>query len=467
MHTTSTIRRKDTGLSDSSNGSHHSDESQESESTAPTSLYDSPRPSLQYSRPEAGSYDFSQSYDLSPAAMCYPRASTETYASTTASQEEFVEEPEPYDPDYQVSESPEVYHPNLLASTPSDFADYFPSTRRLYIRHDDTTYDGNMNLRVDTRAGTTSHPVDIRLFHMRMLDLKKREFSLRRYERSSGREVCHSSRKYAKPSHEGKSNIQKSMSSAFSSIIGKPEFKRTNSGLSMRSSKGRGMPRRQDSGYASYNDDDEVSSLSDKLKDTSLQVPTNTTKLEFSNYAQVEVKRRGGGKTSKRYEFEYWGHDYQWKRVIRRESETQEVTYHLYRDENGPVVAQMFPDIRSHAQIRADQAAGNWIPPMSMWICDQSVLNASSDVADVIVATGLIALVDDCIKRHFHRHHHKRHVRQVGVPLTPLKVDMEFVSPKVMMEHMFRRRNSAGSTKEKDHHRGSSPLKNSNYVEVY
>lgn len=378
MHTT-TIRRKDTGLSTSSNGSRHSDESHHTESTAPTSLYDSPRPSSHYARAE-GVYG-SPSFDLSPSAMCYPRSSTETYASTTASQEELEEELEPCDPDYQVPESPEVFRPNLIASSPSDFADFFPSTRRLYIRHDDTTYDGNMNLRVDTRTGTASHPVDMRLFHMRMHDLKKREFSIRRYERSSGREMCHSSRKYTKPSHEGIPSLQKSMSSAFSTIIGKPEFKRTNSGLSTRSSKSRRMPRRQDSGYASLYEDEDVDSLSDKLKDTSLQMPTNTTKLEFSNYAHVEVKRRGT-KSSKRYEFEYWGHDYQWKRVIRRENEGEEVSYHLYRDETGSVVAQMFPDIRSHAQIQADEAAGNWVPPMSMWICDQSVVDESSDVAE-------------------------------------------------------------------------------------
>ncbi|RFU29048.1 hypothetical protein B7463_g7300, partial [Scytalidium lignicola] len=461
MYTT-TIRRKDTSLSESSKGSRRSDDSHHSESTAPSSLYDSPRPSSHYARTEADIYGSSPYYELAPSAVCYPRSSTETYASTTASQEEFTEEPEPYDPEYQVPESPEVYHSNLVPSSPSDFANYFPSTRRLMIRHDDTTYDGNMNLRVDTRAGTSSHPIDVRLFHMRMHDLKKRECSLRRYERSSGREVCHSNRKYTKPAHEGKPTIQKSVSNALSSIIGKPEFKRTNSGLSARSSRSSKGPRRQDSGYASHEEDDDSEFFSEKPKDTSLQIPTNTTKLEFSNYAQVEVKRRGA-KSSKRYEFEYWGHSYEWKRVTQREGESKSVSYHLIRDETGPAVAQMVPDIRSPSQIRADEAAGNWVPPMSMWICDESVVEASTDVADVVVATGLIALVDDFIKRHFHKH--KRHVRQVGVPLTPLKVDMEFVSPKVMVEHMFRRRNSGSSTKEKDHK--SSPLKHGNLVAAY
>ncbi len=89
-----------------------------------------------------------------------------------------------------------------------------------------------------------------------------------------------------------------------------------------------------------------------------------------------------------------------------------------------------------------------------------------SNSCSVIVATGLIALVDDCIKRHFHsksatgaRHH------AVSLPLTPLKYDMEFVGPRALVEHMFKRRNSGGSTKERDQ-RGS-PLRYANPVTTF
>ena len=74
----------------------------------------------------------------------------------------------------------------------------------------------------------------------------------------------------------------------------------------------------------------------------------------------------------------------------------------------------------------------------------------------VIVATGLIALVDDSIKRHFHT---KPRSRQLAVPLTQLKMD--FVGPKVMVEHMFKRRNSAGSSKM------GSPLKYASPIEAF
>ena len=75
-------------------------------------------------------------------------------------------------------------------------------------------------------------------------------------------------------------------------------------------------------------------------------------------------------------------------------------------------------------------------------------------MSSVIVATGLIALTDDCIKGHFHpeaaSHHH-----QVSVPLIPLKIDL--AGPKAMAEHVFKRRGSASSHKEKEHK--GSPLK--------
>jgi hypothetical protein len=80
----------------------------------------------------------------------------------------------------------------------------------------------------------------------------------------------------------------------------------------------------------------------------------------------------------------------------------------------------------------------------------------------VIVATGLIALVDDCIKRHFHSK--TKHTHSVAVPLTPLKYEVEFVSPKAMVE-MFKRRNSGGSTKDREQ-RGS-PLRYTDPVATY
>lgn len=436
-----TIRRYNTGLSTRSTGSGHSGDSQESHSTAPTSLYSSPAPSMRamYTK---------QQVDISPAATYCPRSSTETYSSTVESFEELYEEPDTYDPEYQVPEYRDVVDTDIRPTNPSDFAEYFPSTNRLTIRHDDTTPDGNMNLRVDTED-KKKRPVQ--LFHLKMNDLPKREFSLRRYERASGREVCHSCRKNKPAPEKRPATLTRSMSNAFASI--RPEFKRTNSGLSTHSSKSRKGVHRQDSGYVSGDDfDHDFEDFMTKTKTKAVQIPTNTTKLEFSNYAQVEVKRRGG-KSSKRYEFEYWGHHYVWKRVT-KDGSGKEVSYHLYRDEGSSAVAHIVPELRSPSQIRAEERNGGWVPPCSLRISDESVVEALTDVADVIVSTGLIALVDDCIKRHFHPRPHRAH--HVQVPGT--QVNMEFVNPRTMMEHMFKRRNSGGSSKSERDQR-SSPLK--------
>lgn len=439
------IRRYTTDVGSRSINSRHSEDSQASSSTAPTSLQSSPRPSIHHAAAE-------YKQDLSPSASHYPRSSTETYASTIASQEDLYEEPDTYDSEYDVPEYREVVETSLRPSNPSDFAEYFPSTKRLFIRHDNTTYDGNMNLRVDTEDRKKRA---VQLFHMRMHDLKKREFSLRRYERQSGREVCHSSRKYTKPAAEKRPAITRSVSNAFASI-GKPSFKRTNSGLSQHSHRSKKEIKRQDSGYDSNGEDDDFEDYEEKSK--SIQIPSNTTKLEFSNYAQVDVKRRGA-RSSKRYEFEYWGYKYTWKRVSNKDGEGKEVSYHLYKGDGGQAVAHIVPELRSPSQVREGKRNGEWVPPCSMWISDPSVVEAVTDVADVIVATGLIALIDDCIKSHFHPK--TKHTHSVTVPLTPLKYEVEFVSPKVF----FSRRNSGGSTKDRE--QKSSPLRYANLVEAY
>jgi len=375
------IRRHNTDSSRSSKGSsRHSDESYNSQSTAPTSVYESPRPSprpsLQHAVTTYAKPYFVYNAEVSPGTSLHARSSTSTYASTT---EDLYDEPETYDdPHYEVPEyKQEVVESVARASTPQDFAHFFPSQQRLYIRHDDTTEDGNMNLRVDTEVIEDRYRTQVQLFHLRMHDLKARQFSLRRYCRDSGREVCHSSRRYEKPASE-RPGIQRSVSNALASFRSKPEFKRTNSGGSLKHS-----PKREDSDYASNDDDeedDEVDSFMSKST-SSIHMPTNTTKLEFSNYAQVDVKRRGT-KNHKRYEFEYWGSNYVWKRSYTKGSAGKSISFHLIKDDSGPPIAHIVPELRSPSQISAEEEAGGWVPPCSMWISDEKVLSALTDVAE-------------------------------------------------------------------------------------
>jgi hypothetical protein len=331
----------------SNSHSRRSDHSHHSASTAPTSVYSI----------------HTKSYEPSPTTIDNPRSSAETYLSG-ASEDDLCDDPES-DPAYEV---PEINlhrrgHADLRPSTPQDFAEILASAKRLSIRHDDTTCDGNMNLRVDTEDPFGGPRASIQLFHMRMQDLKKREFSLRRYERSSGREVCHSTRKY-KSASDRRPKLTRSVSNALASIRGsKP--RRIDSGLSSHSSQSSPSFRRQDSGYGSPPDED---------SETADQVPTNTVKLEFSNYAIVNVARRGA-RSSKRYEFEYWGHAYAWRRSLDADGS---ISYHLHRDD-GRITAHILPELRDANQVRAHARAGGWVPPCSMWVSD---LDAATDVAE-------------------------------------------------------------------------------------
>ena len=267
----------------------------------------------------------------------------------------------------------EAVAPKALASSPHQFAEHFPSTQRLCIRHDDSTMDGNMNLRIDTKTRTYhGQDLDLTLFHLRMHDLKRREFSLRRYCRDSGREICHSRRKYSKPSVIRRPSLQRSMSSALQSLRPKSDTKfNPTSNL-----------KRHDSGYDSMPEDDvEDVTRKPSTKETgNACIPTSTTLIEFSNYAHVEVKCRGP-KTSKRYEFEYWGAKYVWKRVIVTSGNFKEISYHLYNIKTSESLAHIVPVPQSSFDLREESAKGGWVSPCAMML-EESVVERSADFAE-------------------------------------------------------------------------------------
>lgn len=322
-----------------------------------------------------------------------PSASTDTYSSVfsdSASLEhvddgDYDDVPAPTEeaipavlPPYQAS----IIDPLVRPSTPEAFGRLFPSLDRLSIRHDDLTPDGNMNLRVDTVVPCTGRrPITVQLFHLRMHDLARREFSFRRYCRDSGREVCNSKRAYGQPRSVSGPAIQRSVSNAIHSLkmpfrrssIGSSSQKRPSTGSSAASSSWdtvsiRSMRMRTDS-WSSDKPPPPASTL----------VPTNSIKLEFSNYARVDVTRHEG-RNSIRYEFEWWGHIYAWKRVYDKNLGT--TSFHLVRDGHGSPVAHITPDSRSPNQIETDKWAGGWIPPCHMWINDQNIVDAVTDVAE-------------------------------------------------------------------------------------
>ncbi|KAI8961611.1 hypothetical protein F5Y11DRAFT_221762 [Daldinia sp. FL1419] len=448
-------RRRDTDDSSdsaSTRETRQSSETYDSRSTAPTSLYDSPTStkdsSSQARKFQAGYYD----EDLSPATSLYPRSSVDTYSSQ-ASSADFSDDSdvEEYPEFSDIPELPPYRHDieefNIRSSTPEEFAQVFPSMNRLTIRHDEFTSDGNMNLRVDTNYPGRRKKI-LQLFHLRMYDLNKREFSLRRYGRDSGREVCNSKRKYVEPSSTTRPKLQRSMSTAMKSLAKRPQLIRIPTGGSVLSSRSRPGT----SHSAGSADADSIESVTSPIpidrKQKARPTPTNTIKLEFSNYARVDVVRRG--KKNAKYEFEWWGHTYHWKRVV--DKLTDCVSYHLLRDgQNHSPVAHIVPETRSPTQVAADERAGGWIPPCHMWISDQELLEAMTDIADIVVATGIMALVDDCIMERWQTKKSPR----AGFQLLSRSLD---VSPKYLVQQMFTRRNS-------DHH--PSPLRFQKAIPTY
>ncbi|KAL5333184.1 hypothetical protein BJX70DRAFT_78373 [Aspergillus crustosus] len=361
-----------------SSSSTDTDASDRSKSTAPTIYSD--RPSSKRREDDVDLYDYDDE-DIDP------RDSASTFESTGTSADDLDDAPL-----YEVTDPKrDVYLADVIPSSSSTFGKLFPSCRRLLIRHDDATLDGNMNIRVDTmvphRAG---YQQDVILFHLRMYDLFTRKFSFRRYCRDSGREVCHSERRMISPNSDKPPIFQRSWSSVLASL--RP------------GSSGQGVlpgmhHTRQGSEQSGYVEDGIISPRAGIDRWVTL---SDSIMLEFSNYAHVELKRRGAG-MAKRYEYEYWGTKYQWKREARREGDLREVSYHLINLRTSKRVAHIMPEILTPLEVIEEESKGGWIPPSSMWISDTTTYRNMHDVADVIVATGLIVLVDDCIRRRWHQ----------------------------------------------------------------
>ncbi len=73
------------------------------------------------------------------------------------------------------------------------------------------------------------------------------------------------------------------------------------------------------------------------------------------------------------------------------------------------------------------------------------------------MATGLIALVDDCIKERWQT----KKIHRIPVPLTSKTVDVEYIGPKAFMQHMFSRHNSSSDRQP------SSPLRYTEPISTY
>ncbi|KIW20240.1 hypothetical protein PV08_00815 [Exophiala spinifera] len=312
-----------------------------------------------------------------------PRSSTETYASTIASERESDSLKGPC---LLPLTRHLCYQPDAIACTPKEFAELFPSTRRILIQHDDTSPDGNLNLRADTEIPLSKgQKAKLTLFHLRMYDLGDRQFSLRRYQRQSGREVCSTKRKYLKPVAEPSTTFKRH---PLTTALRKMSFRAQ-------------KPRPRPSPEVDEEGSDDDFELFAAQADIEATVPTDTIRIEFSNYAQVELDRSGRG-DGKLYDFEYWGERYTWRKNVYQDGMESVFSFELVNLNTGACIAHITPDRLSSRQIRKEAAQGSWVPPCSMRILEKQI---SSDLGDVLIATGLMALTDDCIRKHWHEAH--------------------------------------------------------------
>ena len=210
------VRRQlssDSHFSGNSTSSSHSHASDHSHSTAP-SVY-SQMSLMKYSQDRPATHNDPPGREGgSPWSSL---SSVGTYTSTLPSEEDLTYQ-QPFD---APASGYDVYASDATPSNPAEFAVLFPSHRTLLIHHDNATSDGNMNLRIDTYVhGADGYRQKLTLFHLRMHDLKERRFSLRRYCRESGREVCSSNRKYASTTSpvSARSTIQQSLGTAFQQL---------------------------------------------------------------------------------------------------------------------------------------------------------------------------------------------------------------------------------------------------------
>lgn len=398
--------RSKTGASSSSS---ISQTSQRSKSTAPT-IYSDHRPtSLSKRKEPVGSYDYDSIHgggndaseddgeeddegedededeneqEMGQIVVVEAQDSTSTYVSTSGEdggQDEEVEEEISDKQRYEVSDRRLEFFPtDPIPSNTSTFADLFPSSRRLLIRHDDTTLDGNMNLRVDTVVPHRSgYQADVTLFHLRMYDLFTRRFSFRRYCRDSGREISHSERKKTPGLNK---RLAHSCSVALANL--RPGFGSANGTgseqLKRRRRHSESRPAKQDVILELAGPNSNTQETPDRPVPETF---TNTVMLEFSNYAHVEVRRRNAG-VLKYYEYEYWTTKYQWRRECRRDGDLRNVSYHLVDMHTSKTVAHLVPDILTPMEAFEEESKGGWVPPSSMWISDPAVYEKMSDVAE-------------------------------------------------------------------------------------
>lgn len=252
-------------------------------------------------------------------------------------------------------------------ATSTEFGELFPSKRKMLIQHDNTYGDAYANLRVDMH--TSSHngvKERVTMFHLKIHNREKREMSLRRYHRDSGREVCNCTRVHREKKQESRPKLIRSFSSALASLK-----LSTSSGASVRTS----TSTEEDDPMVA--DDEEEVAEYDNTMDWHA---TNIIRLDFSNYAHIELfrKRKGG---SSWHEFEYWGSKYRWKAIPSVNGYPDNCVYQLFSSNSAKSMASIVPVPLTESEALAEDEIGGWVDPCSFWVEDPEI-RRRADVAE-------------------------------------------------------------------------------------
>lgn len=221
---------------------------------------------------------------------------------------------------YQViQDQRQVYAADAIPSTPTTFKRFFPTTDKLFIHHDDTTSDGNMNLRVDSEVvGAHGGDGKLTLFHLRMHDLTDRHFSLMKYHRESGCKVGSSVRR---------ETPQRAYSGTASSTIGGP------------------------------------------------------IQITLAGNRPMVLDPRGPS-NSGRYYFELGGRKYEWKAQRRSYGQSEDISYCLIDRKTAESIAHITPSLLTATEAHHERALGSWVPPCTMRLTGRSLLNRNPDLAE-------------------------------------------------------------------------------------
>lgn len=258
------------------------------------------------------------------------------------------------------------------AATPQEFGDLFPSSRKILIHHDDTTFDGNFNLTLETsvslRDGTS---LPLTLFHLKMQDLERRVMSFRRYSRYSGREVCNTTSAPKTAQITRRPTLKKSFSSALANLRLSMPSKATGPTTS--------AIEESSDDEADDSENDEGEEVEEEGREAE-RPNADVIDLDFSNYAHLKLSRRRTRK-KRRYEFEYWGAKYTWTVSDSVSGSNQGRAYHLLQAGSRKILANIVPQPQTAREALLEDIKGGWVSPSVFWI-DEKYMTNRADIAE-------------------------------------------------------------------------------------